>query len=397
MTAAWEAYLRARFPGYLLPEASLGALPVDAAERFLARLGGRPDQLFLVRAASVAAAHVEEICDLAGRLVSITATAPDPALRVSPGELRGRLDVPATAARWARGRWPEIAARAPRWAAPPEGLLLKATALRLAGVIGALGGAGLMRGWAAPLPSCARALRRALTLPPLRDLPCVPVGPEHERAAGAVRSPCHALALRLHRALREGLDARDPAVIARVVAAGALSPLADHTRFELAVMIRLIEAIEGRLSPRGFALDRAAVTAGRREIALFTGPRGETVRVYYDQAPLSPGPCHAGLSRYLDQRGRLRPDITVVRGAPGRADRAAVIEAKLSEDPVYLAQGFREAWLYRAEYQGSLGGWPEAILVTSARVGAAPRRGDGVIAVGWEEWVPEVVLEGLVG
>ena len=86
----------------------------------------------------------------------------------------------------------------------------------------------------------------------------------------------------------------------------------------------------------------------------------------------------------------------MIWSGPGGAFRAVVIEAKLSEDPGYLAQGYQEALLYRAEYAPALTGWPKAILVTSASLGAAPRREDEVIAVGWDQWVPEVVIDGLI-
>ena len=73
-----------------------------------------------------------------------------------------------------------------------------------------------------------------------------------------------------------------------------------------------------------------------------------------------------------------------------------MIEAKLSEDPGYLAQGYREAIVYRAEYGGALTGWPKAILVTAAPSPREPRREDEVIAVGWDRWVPEVVVDALL-
>jgi hypothetical protein len=88
--------------------------------------------------------------------------------------------------------------------------------------------------------------------------------------------------------------------------------------------------------------------------------------------------------------------VTVVVDRPGRAPRAVVVEAKLSSDPGYLIQGYREALLYRLEYGAHLTGWPKAILVTSAAVAEAPRREEEVIAVGWDRWVPEEVVDGVI-
>jgi hypothetical protein len=407
MTAAppWEAFLEACFPAYLLPESFVRALPEDAAARLLARIGGRPGAIALLRAASVVAAHegaihrfaLDELPSLARSL------APRASIerRPSPGELRGRLDVPATLRRRVEGHPADLVTRAPRRDGDrPEDVLVKSVAARLSGVLRDLVDAGLAggSGWAASLRACARGLESALASTPLRDVAGEPITAAHEDAARGARDPVHALALRLHRAMREGLDETDPDRVARTVAEGALAPGDDHTRFELAVLLRLIQALEARLAGRGdrWDLRRSLVIPGRREIAELAGERGGSVRVYYDQACLAPGPYDAGLRRYLGQRGRLRPDVTVVVRAPDGAERAVVIEAKLSADPGYLAQGFREATLYGVEYGAALSGWPKAILVAPGPVAGAPRAGDEVIAVGWDDWVPEVVADGML-
>lgn len=77
-------------------------------------------------------------------------------------------------------------------------------------------------------------------------------------------------------------------------------------------------------------------------------------------------------------------------------ERAVVLEVKHSSDPRYLLAGYHEAQLYRAEYAPLLTGWPKAILVASGTVPGAPRGEDDVIAVGWDRWVPEEVVEGML-
>src|SRR5262249_10159038 len=113
-TTPWEELLAEHFPGYLLPEAYRRALPEDVAARFLAKIGGAPRQLFVLRAASVIAARSEDIRELALALLPDLAqrryTVPD--RRVAMGELRGHLDVHATLRRRATGRLHEIVARA---------------------------------------------------------------------------------------------------------------------------------------------------------------------------------------------------------------------------------------------------------------------------------------------
>jgi hypothetical protein len=159
------------------------------------------------------------------------------------------------------------------------------------------------------------------------------------------------------------------------------------------VLIRLIQAIAARL-PR-FTLRHSIVASGRSAVAEFEGEHA-TVRVHYDQACLDPGPYDAGVRRYLGPRGRLRPDITVLIEPRHGALRAALVEAKLSRDPEYLAQSYRDAMVYRVEYGAVLSGWPKVVLVTSGPIVGAPSREDEVIAVGWDRWVPDEVLEGLL-
>ena len=402
MTLPWEAYLAERLPGYLLPEAGRRVAPEDEARRFLGRIGERPEERALLYAASLWAAHAPAIVAYAAHdlpaLCRCAPRAPIRERRVAAGELRGRLDVPATMARALAGRPDQIVAIAPRRETATESsalVLVRSTAVRILDLCGALRAGGLpLSGWAAELGPCEDAVRRAMARPPLRDLRDAAAGARDEEAAIAARHPLLARAARLHRALRE--DAGDPERAARVLAEGALAPLSEPIRFQLAVLLRLVDALAARLARRGFVLRRAPILSGRREIAELTGGHGERVRVHYDQATLAPGPCHAGLVRYFGQRGRLRPDVTVVTGAPGVPNRAVVVEAKLSDDPAYLAQGYREAHLYRAEYAGALAGWPQAILVTSSPVAGPPSREDAVIAVDWDRWVPGEVVEGIV-
>jgi hypothetical protein len=397
---SWEDFLAGCFPGYLLPEALVRAMPEDVALRFLARVGGSPEHLGLLRAASVVAARgaeIRELClhalpDLARRIPRRL----EAERRARVGELRGLLDAPATLQRRMSGRLHEIVSRARRpLRLPPEDVLLGGAASRLLSILRGLREAGVTgrAGWGDDLVSCEAELASALLIPALAEAAATPIALAHEQAARAASHPAYALALTLHGALRRGIDSRDPEQVARAVAEGALLPLADHTRFELAVLLRLLQALEAR---PGWTLHRTLVVSGRREVAELRGEGGARVRVHYDQATLDPGPYDAGLRHYLGQRGRLRPDITVISSAAGRAPRATVIEAKLSEDPAYLAAGYREAIVYRAEYGEALRGWPKAVLVTSARVAAEPRREDEVIVVGWDRWVPEVVIDGLL-
>jgi hypothetical protein len=253
-------------------------------------------------------------------------------------------------------------------------------------------------GWGADLHECEGALRHTLIGTVLREVPDQPITSFHMQAAGAGRLPCYPLALDWHLALVDGLDSRDEQTIARVVAEGALGPPSPPTRFELAVLVRLLQALwthlDGR-EPGRWRFHRTLVASGRREVASLERNDGAQVSVYYNQSHLGPGPSDKGGHHYLGQRGRLRPDITVVARSNSGETRAVVVEVKLSADPSYLLAGYHEAQLYRAEYAPHLTGWPKAILVASGPVPGVPRVEDDVIAVAWDRWVPEGVVAGM--
>ena len=112
---------------------------------------------------------------------------------------------------------------------------------------------------------------------------------------------------------------------------------------------------------------------------------------------MPPGPRDLGVARYLGHVGRLRPDVTVVRRQSGRVVGACPIEVKYSADPNYLAQGFEEAHLYAREYEPwTTTSWPAAILVLPGDCQTPPQAEDRVVAVGWQNWVSQDVLRGLL-
>jgi hypothetical protein len=404
----WEAFFAEHFPAYLLPSAARRALSQDAAARFLERTTGDPGRLFLLRAASALAAREGELCELAREELPRIARSLPPRIEAPQtlweGPARGRIDVPATVKQRLLGKATHVVTRAPeRRLDRPENILVKAVARRLLEVLSALHASGALAeggGWGEGFGASAEAIRRALTTTALRDVPDEPVTLFHEQAALGARGRGFALAAALHRALREGLDEDHPDAIARAVAAGALLPLDGAVRFELAVVIRLIQAISERVLqpplPLRWTLHRAVILPDRSDIAHFERNDGAHIKIFYNQSVLGPGPFDACVRHYLGRDARLRPDITIVIESPRCRPRAALVEAKLSSDPDYIAQGYRQALVYHHAYAARLAGWPKAILVASSPIPGAPRREDDVIAVSWDRWVPDAVLDGLL-
>jgi hypothetical protein len=404
-TAPWEVFLREHFPGYLLPESQRTRIDADDAARFLARLTGRPRQLHILLGVSLLAAHMDELQELAleqlPQLIRTLTARAEVHPKVWEGGYQGRLDVQATLARHLSGETTRFVTRARRRRYDlPEQILVRATVKRLITLLAELRQAKVLAhyGWSAEAKACEGQLHHLLESTVLREVPDEHPGAFHLRAAELARHPCYQLVRRWHLHLEE-LNTRAPERLARLLSEGALVPVEDHTRFEIAVAIRLLQSLEAGLQarqPGRWTLQRTLVLPGRAELAVFTREDGAWVRLFYNQAVLDSGPVEAGSRHYLDHTGRMRPDLTLKVALPGAAERASVMEIKHSSNPATLLAGYHEAQLYRLEYARLLTGWPKAVLVSSGALAGASRRSDDVIAVDWARWVPEEVVDGLL-
>ena len=218
-----------------------------------------------------------------------------------------------------------------------------------------------VRAWGADAQACKGQLRHLLESMVLREVPAEPVDALHEQAAQVGRHPCHAAALDWHHVRRNGLDDRDPAAIAAMVAEGALSPLDGPTRFESAVVIRLVQALWERNQQFG----------GGCSCAVWCGKAGARWRRSSAMTGRGSGCIATSRTR---TRGRATWGETLLRphradaarrdggGREGGEKSAAVIEVKLTQNAGYVLQGFHEAMLYRWEYAEHLKAWPKAIL-----------------------------------
>jgi hypothetical protein len=100
------------------------------------------------------------------------------------------------------------------------------------------------------------------------------------------------------------------------------------------------------------------------------------------------------VAHYL-RGGPLRPDITLTVDRGGLPTQAILFECKHSANPSYLAQGFREATLYRWEYAAFLIDSLKAVLITSEDIVGHVRDADEVVAVDWRRWVVPRVIDAI--
>ncbi|MES2644228.1 MAG: hypothetical protein V4850_32380 [Myxococcota bacterium] len=406
MTAPWEGFLREHFPGYLLPETRVSRIDPDEAALFLARMADRPHALLLVRAAALVAGNldaiealaVRELPDLVRGLPSTTEARP----RRWEGGFQGRLDAPATQALNLMGAETAFITRARRrHFALPENRVLRHVAGKLLATLVSLDAAGVSGGsdWGVRARGCDLPLRTALHASALRQVPDGHLDAPDLAAAAHARHPAYRRAASLYGRIRDTLDARDPARVAALLAEGALVPLKDWTRFEVAVLLRLVQAMHARLDrtqPGRWRLERAAFQKGRADVAALLRDDGVAVRFFHNQSLFEPGQRERGLRHYFSSGASMRPDITLRYERPGSAPLHTVVEVKLSDKPEYVASGYEEALLYAYEYADRLRAWPRAILVASGVVTGSASRAHPVVAIDWARWVPEVVLDGLV-
>ena len=404
----WEDWLAAQFPGVLLPSAMHRAIAPDVASRFLARLG-RADHLRVLQAAAAfsppaAAARLRALVhDHVPRLLDALPSLTEVYARRWHEGFHGRLDVRATLAERLTGNVSTFVTRSRRRSyALPETVLLKSVLLRLGRELGRLRDAGLLptAEWAAPIVECEHRIDQLLEGTVLRHVPERSIEAGDLAAGRSAREVAYREAEAWYRRLRTAFDAPDEVATASLLAEGALAPVSADTRFEIAVVLRLVTSLWTRLTdrqPDRWTLSHGLIHSGRHDVATLRRDDGAVVEVYYNQVVLPEGPRDTGASYYFAATGRLRPDWTVAVAAPGHAKRFVVGEVKHTPERSYERTGFSEAVLYRFEYAQHLSGWLKSVLTVPGPVPGRARPGDETIAVGWQDWVPDVVVDGMVG
>ena len=403
----WEAWLADEFPGFLLPSSMHKAIAPEVAARFLARLG-RPDHLRVLQG-SAAFSPPESTAELRAfvhelvpRLVETLPSQTEVYARRWEEGFQGRLDVRATLAERLAGTPSTFVTRARRRSYDlPETVLLKHVLARVGRELARLRDAGLLPGasWSGPIDECEHRIGQLLEGTVLRQVSDRPIEASDLVAARAAREPAYRAAERWYRRLRVAFDDPDEESTAALLARGALAPASADTRFEIAVTLRLLGALWTRVNeaePGRWTLSQGLIHSGRRDLAVLRRDDGARVEVYYNQVVLPPGPRDGGAAYYFGSVGRLRPDWTVAVTLPGAVTRYVVGEIKHTADGGYERTGFSEAVLYRFEYGDALSGWLKSVLTVPGAVAGKARMGDPTIAVGWGNWVPSVVVDGVL-
>lgn len=396
MSSGWEEFLKGQFPAWLLPHAQRGAITVDAARAFLARFTHRGDALALVSAASLVVGRADALDRFTARLLpDLVRTLPARSVlerRTWEGGFHGALDLPRTQALHLAGQGTRFVTRQRRRSfALPENALVASVARRLLGLIEGLHRVDALRedAWGGPAAEALGRLRHLLNRTRLAEIPDERINGDHLLAARSARHPAFEAALDWHRDLDQVVERPIPEVLARQLADGALLPIREPKRFEIAVLLRLLQSVVADLEaaePGAWRLEREVVLTGRRgPVARLIRGDGTHMDVYYDQAPFRPGPRDEALRHYLQHGGRLRPDALFDLHRADGSRRAAVVEVKCSSRRQTLVNGLTEAVVYQQELKSLWRCEVLALAVAAGGVPSAPRPGDALILTDWEK------------
>lgn len=403
----WETWLTGEFPGFLLPASMHQAIAPEVAAQFLARLG-RPDQLRVLQATALFSPPeaAEGLREFVHRLAPALAEALPSQTEVYPRRwqegFHGRLDVQATLAERLTGNPSTfITSSRRRTYDLPETVVFKQVLLRIRRELKRLRDAGLLpsAGWSGPIDECEHRISQLVEGTALRHVMERSVDASDIAALCSARGPAFAAAARWRSRMQVAFDNPTEAETAALLARGALAPLEVETRFAIAVVLRLVGALWRAVSecePGRWQLSQGLVCTGRQDLAMMERDDGARVEVYYDQAILAQGPRDVGASYYFGSVGRLRPDWVVGVKLPDCKPRYVVGEVKYSTDAGYQRTGFSEAVLYRFEYADEAWGWLKSVLTLPGQLIGKARAGDATIAVGWTDWVPDVVVDGVL-
>jgi hypothetical protein len=395
---AWESWLRERFPGYLLRNAAGEPRPVEAIATALSRLcesAGALTRLaeiaFLLDPEAETRRFVLETVPAYLRFVFPTTRRE---VDERHGAVRGHIDWSRTLNMRRRTCDPSwfVCSTPRRTFEMPELILVRWLLERVLVAIEDLGRGvlGPHDGWIGALSALHTEASKSLAHAALRDLSPRRIEP-YERARCA-HSPAPAIreALRVlswHDAL---LPTPTLEALARSVARYALTPLSVDKRFELFVMLSVVECLD-RLLPGAKRVD-SLISPDRRTTALWT--RGdERVLLYFDTS--AGRGVHADVMKhYFGVATSVRPDIRLLRRADGRRGTTLYIDAKNSDKMSYFSASHLKMHGYIADRPGVFSGQgARAVIVCPAPVHGAPRDGDAVVFVGAGDCGPDAGLQ----
>jgi hypothetical protein len=384
MSHAWETWLEARFPAYLLRCAEGRPHPAAAVAQALTRLAGDPGSLHQLAALAFLldpGSHVEAL---------VCTDLPNHLRRAYPrservreelhGRVRGRIDWARTLILQQQTRDPAraITTSLRRTFASPELLLVRWLVDRIRAAAATLGPSNYARDdlWVARLARIHAAADTCLRHAALRDLPLQRPDAETLRLCHNSRDPAIRRAADIARAHARLLPHPNHEHLRDALARYALVPYMAETRFELYILLALLESID-RAWPD--ATRHNTIIASRRK-AIAIWRRGSAhLSLFYNQGA-QPGAYAGALRHAYDAQSSLRPDLRLVYRDPTQKVEL-LLDAKLSDRLGYLRASYLKMHGYIADRPAAFksAARPQVIILANRPLTRPPVPTDPVV------------------
>lgn len=384
MSHSWETWLAARFPAYLLGCAEGRPHPAAAVAQALARLAGDPGSLHQLAALAF-------LLDPGGHVEALVCTElPNYLSRIYPrservreelhGQVRGRIDWARTLVLQQQTLDPSRAVTTTlrRTFASPELLLVRWLVDRIRAAAASLGPSSYARDdlWVARLARIHAAADTCLRHAALRDLPIQRPDAEALRLCTSSRDPAIRRAADVARAHARLLPYPNHEHLRDALARYALVPYLAETRFELYILLALLESVD-RAWPDA-TRHNTIIATRRKAIAIWR--RGSAhLSLFYNQGA-QPGLYADALRHAYDAPSSLRPDLRLVYRDPSQKIEL-LLDAKLSDSLGYLRSSYLKMHGYLADRPAAFksAARPQVIILANRPLTRHPVPSDPVV------------------
>jgi len=202
------------------------------------------------------------------------------------------------------------------------------------------------------------------------------------------RNKAYEKAARAYEALRKLVLEKNPEALLRAIQERVLTPMDWDTLFELYVLFRLIELLESAYGEPA----RMHLVSSKTDIVAQLAKGGKTIRIRYQNNPLTTSRYKSIFEAYDIEVARRRPDL-MIEVDNGEKTRYLLIEVKRTSDRGYIADSaykvlgyLNDFHVYFPEDQR-----PQGFLVVWRGIAKKPGFGDEVLEIVTHEGLNTII------